>query len=58
MPGLFSKLAQVASDAGNIVARTAANAHDVLSDRDLRRCSLASISRVQGRRRMFFHGFY
>lgn len=39
MPSFFSKLAQAASDAGNVVARTAANAHEVLTDRELRKCA-------------------
>ena len=40
MPSLFSKLAQAAADAGNVVARTAANAHEVLTDKDLRKCAV------------------
>ena len=40
MPTFFARLAQAATDAGELVVRTAASASEVLSDGELRRCGL------------------
>ena len=49
MPGLFSKIAEAATVAGGAVARTANNAREVLTDKDLRRCETWLLSPRAGR---------